>query len=223
MPAITIAIDGRSSCGKSTLAKDLARELDYGYVDSGAMYRAVTYYFQQHGVDIADAAAVDAALRQIRIQFKNIGGQNRTFLNGEDIEAHIRTLQVSNFVSEIAEVSAIRSFLVAQQKALGQDKGIVMDGRDIGTVVFPDAELKVYLTSDAHKRAERRFQEMQVKGMEGSVQEVIENLKKRDHIDSNRKDSPLRKAADAVQIDNTNITREEQAAMVLALAKARIG
>ena len=223
VPAITIAIDGRSSCGKSTLAKDLARLLDYGYVDSGAMYRAVTHYFQQHGVDIDDAAAVAAALERIRIQFKSVDGQNHTFLNGEDIEGHIRTLKVSNFVSEIAAVSAIRSFLVAQQKALGEDKGIVMDGRDIGTVVFPDAELKIFLTSDAYKRAERRFQELQTKGMQGTVQEVIENLQKRDRIDSTRKDSPLRKAADAVQIDNTNISREEQAAMVLALAKARIG
>ena len=223
MSAITIAIDGYSSCGKSTLAKDLAAELGYGYVDSGAMYRAVTYYFQQHQIDLHDEAAVAAALENVQIGFRYVDGQNRTFLNGQDIEDQIRTLTVSNFVSEIAAVSAIRTFLVAQQKALGKDKGIVMDGRDIGTVVFPDAELKIFLTSDSHKRAERRFQELRAKGIAGSEQAVIENLQKRDRIDSTRKDSPLRKAADAVQLDNTNITRAEQAAMVLALARQRMG
>ena len=220
--AITIAIDGYSSCGKSTLAKDIAAALGYGYVDSGAMYRAVTHYFQQHDVDINDEAAVERALGQIRIGFRHVGGQNRTYLNGEDIEDHIRTLRVSNFVSEIAAVSAIRRFLVSQQKELGRDKGIVMDGRDIGTVVFPRAELKIFLTSAPYKRAERRFQELQAKGMDGSVQEVIENLQKRDRIDSTRKDSPLRKATDAVQVDNSNISRAEQAAMVLALARERM-
>ena len=222
VPAITIAIDGRSSCGKSTLAKDLAQALGYGYVDSGAMYRAVTHYFQEHNISLEDEAAVKGALENIQISFRHVGGQNCTFLNDENVEGVIRTLEVSNFVSEIAEVSAIRSFLVAQQKALGKGKGIVMDGRDIGTVVFPDAELKIFLTSDAYKRAERRFQELQTKGMQGTVQEVIANLQKRDRIDSTRKDSPLRKAADAVQVDNTNITRKEQAAMVLALAKERV-
>jgi len=213
---IVIAIDGHSSCGKSTLAKDLAAKIGYGYVDSGAMYRAVTYYFLQHYIDIENMEAVQEALDKINIRFKCLeNGKNTTFLNDENVEEAIRGMNVSAMVSQVAAIHSVRKKLVEEQRKMGADKGIVMDGRDIGTVVFPSAELKIFLTAAESVRAERRFQELSAKGIEISKEEIIENLKTRDHIDSTRADSPLRKADDAVLLDNTELTREEQLEMVL--------
>lgn len=222
MKKITIAIDGFSSCGKSTLAKDLAKYLGYGFVDSGATYRATTLYFIENQIDINDATAVAAALEQIDIQFKNIEGKNTTFLNGKNVEEEIRKMYVSEKVSEVAAISAVRRAMVEQQQAMGNSKAIVMDGRDIGTVVFPDAELKIFLTADPEIRAQRRFKELTEKGQEVNLKEIKTNLTERDRIDSTRADSPLKKAADAVTIDNSNLNKKEQLAMLVALSEARI-
>lgn len=222
MQKITIAIDGYSSCGKSTLAKDLAAELGYGYVDSGATYRAVTLYFIENQVDINDDDQISKALDQIKIEFKNINGLNSTHLNGKNVEDEIRKMYVSERVSPVAAISAVRRAMVKQQQTMGQAKGIVMDGRDIGTVVFPDAALKIFLTADPMIRAERRLDELLGKGQEVNLRDIQLNLTERDRIDSSRSDSPLRKADDAVLIDNTNLTKKEQMAMVLALVKERI-
>jgi len=213
---ITIAVDGHSSCGKSTLARDLAAKLGYTYIDSGAMYRAITLYFLRHGIDLEDDAQVRQALKDIAIRFDS---RNHTILNGQDVEEEIRQMPVSNYVSQVSAVPAVRRAMVRQQQAMGRDKGIVMDGRDIGTVVFPDAELKIFLTADLESRVQRRFDELKAKGMAGKLEAVRENLLLRDHIDSTREDSPLRQADGATVIDNTNLNREEQLEYALQLAR----
>lgn len=217
---ITIAIDGFSSTGKSTLAKQLAKELGYIYVDTGAMYRAVTLYAMQH--DFIDAAHFDKEsliqkLPKVTLQFlfNPDLGFAEMYLNEKNVETEIRTLAVSNFVSRIAEVSEVRSKLVEQQQHMGENKGIVMDGRDIGTVVFKDAELKLFMTASASTRAKRRFDELSEKGQDVTYEEVLKNVEERDHIDTHREDSPLVKADDAIEIDNSNLSIQEQFDKVL--------
>lgn len=213
---ITIAIDGFSSCGKSTMAKDLAKEIGYIYVDTGAMYRSVTLYALQHGMfgadNSIDTAALEKAMPQIKISFKLNAetGRPDTYLNGQLVEKDIRTMEVSSRVSPIAALPFVRKALVEQQQAMGKEKGIVMDGRDIGTVVFPDAELKVFVTASAEVRAQRRFEELKEKGMPADLQDILKNVQERDYIDSHREVSPLRKADDAVELDNSNMTIAEQ-------------
>ena len=212
---IIIAIDGFSSCGKSTLAKTLAANLDYAYIDSGAMYRAVTLYFIENEVDIQNEVAIKEALAHIFIQFKNVEGQNCTFLNSRNVEDRIREMDVSNYVSPVSALPAIRRALVRMQQAMGKKRGIVMDGRDIGTVVFTDAELKVFMTADKTVRAERRLNEIKAKGnLNMTLEEVSQNLENRDYIDSNREDSPLRQAEDAKILDNTLLNPQEQLDLV---------
>ena len=227
MKKITIAIDGFSSTGKSTLAKQLADWLDYIYVDTGAMYRAVTLFAMQKGF-IEDAkvnqGALEDALKDISIDFKKneSTGVAEVFLNGTNVEKQIRTLEVSNLVSPVAAISAVRIKLVSQQQKLGQNKGVVMDGRDIATVVFPKAELKIFLDASAPTRAERRYKELIANGDEVSLEDVLANVVERDHIDSNRKDSPLVMAKDAIAIDNSHMNLEDQFHVILQLAKDRI-
>ena len=217
---ITIAVDGFAACGKSTLAKALARELGYIYIDSGAMYRAVTLYFLDNSIDINDVAAVKAGLEKINISFKNIEGQNHTFLNGFDVEKEIRAMRVSDFVSPVSTISSVRRFLVACQKEMGNQKGIVMDGRDIGTVVFPDAELKLFMTASPEVRTKRRLLELESKGIfDYTYEQVQKNLTERDHIDSTRSDSPLKKADDAIVIDNSDLSTEQQLKLALSMAR----
>ena len=222
MKKITIAIDGYSSTGKSTLAKQLAKELEYVYVDTGAMYRAVTYFAMQNQLiktDFFDKKSLIEALPKIQLEFKfNIDlGFAEMYLNSENIEKQIRTIEVSNFVSKVAEVSEVRSKLVEQQQEMGKNKAIVMDGRDIGTVVFPDAELKIFMTASAETRAQRRFDELQQKGDDVSYEDVLKNVVERDYIDTHREDSPLVIADDAIEIDNSYLNKEEQFAAVLDL------
>ena len=209
---IIITIDGWSSCGKSTLAKQLAAKLKYTYIDSGAMYRAITLYFLRNHVNWTDAKAVIKALKDIHIEFKHneTTKSSEIILNGENVEYLIRDLVVAEKVSEVASVKEVREFAVRQQQALGSKKGIVMDGRDIGTVVFPDAELKIFMTADNAVRVERRFRELYAQNPNISIEEVKNNLEMRDYIDSHRKISPLRKAPDAIVLDNTNLTTQEQ-------------
>lgn len=208
---IIIAIDGYSSCGKSTLAKALAKRMGYAYIDTGAMYRAVTWYVMQHDIDVNDTQAVINALPDIHISFKlNGNGGNRTILNDQDVEEAIRSMEVSNQVSEVSRIKEVRENLVAQQQRMGQDKAIVMDGRDIGTVVFPHAELKLFMTADMDVRIERRYEELRAKGLDVTVADVARNLQERDRIDTTRKESPLRKADDAIEIDNTHLTPQQQ-------------
>jgi len=219
---ITIAIDGFSSTGKSTLAKQLAKELEYVYVDTGAMYRAVAYFAMQHefiGTDFFNKSALIESLPNIQLEFKFSPdlGFAEMYLNGENVEKQIRTIEVSNYVSKVAEVSEVRSKLVEQQQGMGKNKAIVMDGRDIGTVVFPDAELKIFMTASAETRAQRRFDELQQKGDNVTYEEVLKNVVERDHIDTHREDSPLIIADDAIEIDNSYLSREEQFAAVLEL------
>ena len=217
---ITIAVDGYAACGKSTLAKALAHKLGYIYVDSGAMYRAVTLYFLQHNINVEDAADVDKALRNIYIQFKNVDGENCTFLNGTNVEEEIRSMQVSDFVSPVATISAVRKAMVKLQQLMGIEGGIAMDGRDIGTVVFKDAELKLFLTASIEERTRRRLAELESKNItEITEEDVQKNLLQRDHIDSTRADSPLCQADDAIEIDNSYLTPEEQLQYALELAK----
>lgn len=201
----------------------MAKKLEYVYVDSGAMYRAVTLYFQRNNVDIKDEEAVILALEDIDIQFKNIDGKNTTFLNEENVELEIRSMEVSSFVSPVAAIPIVRRKVVKQQREMGKNKGIVMDGRDIGTVVFKDAELKIFLTASELIRAQRRFDELKQKGLKASLEEIQQNLKERDHIDSTRKDSPLKKADDAIVIDNSDLSEEEQTSLALSLAYKQIG
>ncbi len=222
MKKITIAIDGFSSTGKSTLAKQLAKELEYVYVDTGAMYRAVAFFAMQQniiGADFFDKDALINALPNIQLEFKFNAdlGFAEMFLNGENVEKQIRTIEVSNFVSKVATVSEVRAKLVEQQQEMGKNKAIVMDGRDIGTVVFPDAELKIFMTASAETRAQRRFDELQQKGDNVSYEEVLKNVVERDHIDTHREDSPLVIAEDAIEIDNSYLNKEEQFAAVLEL------
>ncbi len=223
MKKITIAIDGFSSTGKSTLAKQLAKHLGYVYVDTGAMYRAVTFFAMQNGYitnDFFDKEKLINSLPYIKLHFEFNAdlGFAEMFLNDNNVEKQIRTLEVSNFVSLVAEVSEVRSKLVEQQQQMGKEKGIVMDGRDIGTVVFPDAELKIFMTASAETRAQRRFDELNEKGQEVSYEQVLKNVVDRDYIDTHREDSPLRMADDAIEIDNSYLTREEQFTAVLELA-----
>lgn len=216
MEKIIIAIDGFSSCGKSTMAKDLAHELGYIYVDTGAMYRCVALYALQHKLFLKDGEInipeLEAAMPNINISFKlnKETGCPDTYLNNENVENKIRTMEVSSHVSSIAAIPFVREALVAQQQKMGKDKGIVMDGRDIGTVVFPNAELKIFVTASPEVRAQRRYDELMEKGMEADYNEILENVKRRDYIDSHRDVSPLRKADDAIELDNSNISIEEQ-------------
>ena len=212
-----IAIDGYSSCGKSTLAKDLAHSLQYTYLDSGAMYRAVTLYFLDNNIPFDNPKEVSNALNNIEIRFEE--HSNRTMLNDIDVESEIRSPRVSDQVSPVSTISMVRKKMVEQQRALAIQGSIVMDGRDIGTVVFPNAELKIFLT--ANIRTQRRLDEMKRKGYTLTKEEIMNNLETRDKIDSTRADSPLKQAADAVLIDNSNLNRKEQITMVLALAKHR--
>jgi cytidylate kinase len=227
MTKITIAIDGFSSTGKSTVAKQLAKALGYVYVDSGAMYRAVALYAMQNGcIDSAyfDKESLIAQLDQISISFKfneNLGFAE-VYLNGKNIETQIRTLEVSQFVSQVATVSEVRELLVKQQQTFGKDKGVVMDGRDIGTVVFPDAELKLFMTASAEKRAQRRYDELIERGDDVSYDEVLKNVQSRDHIDSTREDSPLTMAEGSIKLDNSNMTLEEQFEFVLKHSEEKI-
>lgn len=220
--SIIIAIDGHSSCGKSTMAKALAKALHYAYLDTGAMYRAVTLYFLENGVDYSDPVAVENALQSVGIHFERVDGQNHTFLNNEDVERQIREMRISEQVSPVSAISAVRRAMVAQQKAIGARRGIVADGRDIGTVVFPDAELKIFLTADVDVRTSRRHLELAAKGIDADWDEIRRNLIERDHMDSTRNDSPLRKAEDAVVIDNTFLSEEEQLNKALELARSRM-
>ena len=221
---ITIAIDGFSSTGKSTLAKQLANKLGYVYVDTGAMYRAITFYAMQNGF-VADGFLNKEALIkslptiQLKFQFKSELGFAVMLLNNVDVEKEIRKIEVSSFVSKIAELAEVRQKLVEQQQEMGKDKGIVMDGRDIGTVVFPDAALKIYMTASASTRAQRRYDELTAKGDAVTYDEVYNNVVERDYIDTHRENSPLVKATDAIEIDNSNMTREEQLTLVLDLVQ----
>lgn len=224
---IIIAIDGHSSTGKSTVAKQLAKALGYIYVDTGAMYRAVTLYaMRKCFIDTAhfNREAIERYLPFINIKFKlnKRTGIAEVLLNNENVEREIRTLAVSNNVSQIAAISLVRQKLVQQQKLMGAERGIVMDGRDIGTVVFPDAELKIFMTATAKDRAERRYKEIIERGEKVSYEDVLKNVVNRDHIDSTRKDSPLRKADDAITIDNSNLTLNQQFVTILDLAKQAI-
>jgi cytidylate kinase len=209
---ITITIDGWSSCGKSTLAKQLARELGYLYIDSGAMYRAITLYFLRNHVDWTHPEAVHDALQHIKLIFhsNHKSGQSEMYLNEENVEYVIRDLVVAEKVSEVAAIREVREYAVKQQQEMGRHKGIVMDGRDIGTVVFPMAELKIFMTADNDIRVKRRFQELYEKNPNVTMEEVRANLEMRDYIDSHREVSPLRKADDALELDNSNITMKEQ-------------
>lgn len=218
MKKIVIAIDGFSSTGKSTLAKQLAEKLNYTYVDSGAMYRAITLYFLDHGVDFADKIQINKSLENIELKFID----NKICLNDKVVDEQIRTMAIANLVSEVAALKEVRKFAVAQQQSFGNEKGIVMDGRDIGTTVFPKAELKIYLTADEHTRGLRRYEEMKVKNQSITMDEVTENLKHRDLIDSTREISPLRKAKDAQVIDNSQLTMEEQLEIAYQYALERI-
>lgn len=216
MKKIVIAIDGYSSCGKSTMAKNLARQLGYVYVDTGAMYRTVTLYALRHQLFKADgevdAASLQRDMPDIRISFRFNAqtGKPDTYLNDELVEQEIRTMQVSERVSKIAALPFVRTALVAQQQRMGKDKGIVMDGRDIGTVVFPHAELKIFVTASAEVRAQRRYDELQQKGMPARYDDILKNVQERDYIDSHREVSPLRKAEEAIELDNSNLTIDEQ-------------
>ena len=218
---IIIAIDGFSSCGKSTLAKAMAKALEYVFVDTGAMYRAIALYFLRNDIAFNDDIAIQNALEDIELRFKfnALSQKSDMYLNGEHVELLIREMQVSSKVSEVAAIEAVRDFAVAQQQAMGQQKGIVMDGRDIGTVVFPEAELKIFMTSSPETRAKRRFEELQAKGDSVSYDEVLQNVQERDYIDTHRADSPLVKAEDAVEIDNSHLTREEQFTLVSELVQ----
>lgn len=219
-----IAIDGNSGCGKSSTAKVLARKLKYIYIDTGAMYRAVTLFFIKYQIDLKNDLAVEEALKQIDISFKyNIDtGENETFLNGKNVEKKIREMEVSNLVSPVSELSRVRRKLVEQQRRLGEGKGVVMDGRDIGTVVFADAELKIYMTADLKVRAFRRQKELQGNNTKVELEDVMGNLKNRDIIDTSRADSPLKKADDAYVIDTSNLAFDEQVNQILSLINDKV-
>lgn len=214
---IIIAIDGYSSCGKSTLARQLAAKLGYRYIDSGAMYRAITLYFIREGVDVQDHAEVEEALKNIHLSFEvnEHTGESEMHLNEENVCHAIREMLVAEKVSEVAAIKEVRHFAVAQQKKMGKGKGIVMDGRDIGTVVFPEAELKIFMNADPAIRVMRRFEELYEQNQSISLEDVRTNLQMRDYIDTNREESPLRRADDAILLDNTGLTREEQLDKVL--------
>lgn len=226
---LNIAIDGYSSCGKSTIAKAIAKELNYVYVDSGAMYRAMTLYALQHGFIAADGTvdreglvkSLDLVL--INFKYNTDAGQYETFLNGQNVEREIRTLQVSNHVSPVSDIKEVRAKLVRLQKRMAETKGVVMDGRDIGTVVLPDAELKFFMTADIKVRAQRRFDELRSMGAETSLADVLKNVASRDEYDTTRANDPLVRAEDAIVIDNTNLTIEEQYQFVMSQVLKRLG
>lgn len=224
MKQIIVAIDGYSSCGKSTIAKQLASYAGYRYIDTGAMYRAVAFYALQHR--LTDDSQVVAALPDIHINFlRQDDGTQHTWLNGEDIEKAIRTLEVGNRASQVSQIKEVRQFLVEQQQAMGKDKGIVMDGRDIGTVVFPQAELKLFLTASPEVRAQRRFKELQDKNPDDKTlryEDVLRDVNDRDYRDTHRTESPLRQAEDAVVVDNSNLTPDQQSALVCNLLNERL-
>jgi len=227
MQKITIAIDGYSSTGKSTVAKQLADYLGYVYVDSGAMYRAVTLYAMQNGIISKSDFNIEKlkeSLSSINLRFEKKSDWNKAhvFLNGKDVENEIRNLEVSEFVSPIATIHEVRVKLVAQQQQMGLEKGVVMDGRDIGTVVFPNAELKIFMNASAEERAQRRYKELLERGDTVTFNDILKNIQERDHIDTTREDSPLRKAADAIEIDNSEMNLDDQFHTVLQLAKDRI-
>lgn len=224
MKKIIITIDGWSSCGKSTLAKQLAKVLGYVYIDSGAMYRAITLYFLRHTVDLNNKKEVTKALDDIALEFEynEKSKQSEILLNGENVEYMIRDMIVAEKVSDVAAVKEVREFAVDQQKKMGKKKGIIMDGRDIGTTVFPRAELKFFMTADIAVRVERRFKEMYEKNPNVSIEEVKSNLEMRDYIDSNREVSPLRQAKDAIVLDNTSLTMEQQLKYALGMAENAI-
>lgn len=223
---ITIAVDGFSSCGKSTLAKQLAAKLGYVYIDSGAMYRAVTLYALRNNMIVdeeLDTKKLIASLDDVKIHFElNANGEPQTFLNGTNVEREIRKIYVSQWVSPVAAVPEVRHVMVAQQQKMGEAKGVVMDGRDIGTTVFPNAELKIFVTAEVDVRAQRRYDEMLSKGESADMAEVKQNLQERDRIDQSRAESPLRKADDAVVLDNSHITRDEQLQVAYDWAMERI-
>lgn len=226
---IIIAIDGHSSCGKSTMAKDLARRIGYVYVDTGAMYRSVTLYALRHGLFNPDGTVKADLLHEqmpeisISFKFNPETGRPDTYLNGELVEKDIRSLEVSNHVSPIAAIPFVRADMVAQQQRMGQEKGIVMDGRDIGTTVFPDAELKIFVTASAEVRAQRRFDELKAKGMPADYEDILRNVQERDYIDSHREVSPLRQAADALVLDNSHMTIAEQNDWLMERFTEKIG
>ena len=219
---INIAIDGFSACGKSTLAKALSQTLHYAYVDSGAMYRAVTLYFLDNHVSLENLAQVKKALTEIEIHFSRIKGENKIFLNNVDVSEAIRKMRINENVSQVAAIPEVRRQMVALQQKSGKKKGVVMDGRDIGTVVFPDAELKIFLNADVDVRTQRRYDELLAKGEKVNKQAVKKNLEERDYIDSHRHDSPLRKADDAIELDNSYLTPEEQLGWVLKLVASEL-
>jgi len=222
---IIIAIDGFSSCGKSTLAKALATKLEYVFIDTGAMYRSIALYFMRNNIAFDDQSAIESALHNIKLHFEFNSQTQKSdiYLNGENVESLIREMKVSSKVSEVAAIAAVRDFAVAQQQAMGIDKGIVMDGRDIGTVVFPQAELKLFVTADPLIRANRRLLELKATDPNITLEEVAENLQHRDLIDSTREHSPLKQADDAIVLDNSHITKEQQFEIALQWAKERIG
>ena len=228
MKKITIAIDGFSSCGKSTMAKELAKKIGYIYVDTGAMYRSVTLFAMRHGLFNADGSVKTDALKQqmsnidITFKFNEKAGRPDTYLNDECVEEAIRTLEVSNHVSPIAAIPFVRAAMVARQQGMGRDKGIVMDGRDIGTTVFPEAELKVFVTASAEVRARRRYDELKEKGIPADFDDILKNVQERDYIDSHREVSPLRKAADAIELDNSHMTIAEQNDWLMRQVQQRI-
>lgn len=227
MKKITIAIDGFSSTGKSTLAKELAKKLGYTYIDSGAMYRAVTLFAMRKGFikgDVFEKDRLLESLNEMDLQFvyNATKGFAEIYLNAQNVEEVIRTLEVSRYVSKVAALSEVRKRLVEQQQNLGRDKGVVMDGRDIGTVVFPGAELKIFMTASAQIRAERRYQELIEKGLQASLEEVYKNVVERDFLDTNREDSPLVKATDAVEVDNSNLSKEEQFQLIYNMTIERL-
>jgi len=221
IPKIIITIDGFSSCGKSTLAKQLAQKLNYRYIDSGAMYRAITLYFLRNNVDRSSEKEIRRALQHISLEFmlNKHSGNSEIFLNGENVEYIIRDLVIAEKVSEVAALKSVRTFAVAAQQKMGDHKEIVMDGRDIGTTVFPDAEVKIFMVADESVRVERRFTEMFDKNPNVSLDEIKNNLALRDYIDSNREISPLRKAADAIELDNTHLTEKQQLDFALNLVR----
>ncbi len=219
---IIIAIDGHSSCGKSTLAKELGKALDYAYISTGDMYRAVTLYFLENDVDWKNPREVEAALQQIRLDFRPEADGTHILLNGRDVHEDIRRMEVARHVSEVSAIPEVRREMVRRQRLLGRQKGIVMDGRDIGTVVFPDAELKIFLTADVEERARRRFEELKAKGLNPSFEEVKANLEHRDLLDSTRADSPLKKAPDARVLDNTHLDARKTLEKALQMVQQRL-
>ncbi|MFN8356791.1 MAG: (d)CMP kinase [Spirosomataceae bacterium] len=225
MPKIIIALDGYSSCGKSTTARAVAAQLGYSYIDTGAMYRAVSLYFYQHYVSLTNPKEIQKALDDIHISFQwnPESSKNETFLNGLNVESEIRKMYIANMVSEVSAITVVRYAMVAQQQKMGKSKGVVMDGRDIGTKVFPTAELKIFMTAEPIIRAQRRQIELLEKGDAVDLDEILENIKKRDYIDTHREEGPLRQAEDAVLLDTSFMTLDEQAEFVVTLADQRIG